>query len=283
MSEPYMLVYVNGAMVPADLAAISVFDRGFTRGDAVFETVRSYGGKAFRLDDHLARLDYGLDVLRFPLRSADLGLKAAVESTLGASGLESGRIRVQVTRGIGTTEFNTRVDTQPTVVVSVQPVVDKPWPNALRAIISTIRRDEKSPLAFVKTINYVPSLLARMEAEDAGAHEAILLNHAGFVAEGCASNVFIVRSGVLMTPDLPSGVLAGITRELSIEIASDLGMPCVEKPIEPALLETADEIFMTSTTREIAPISTLGGRQVGKGTFEMAGRLFEEYRRRAER
>lgn len=282
MSEPYMPVYINGALVPADQALVSAFDRGFMRGDGLFETIRAYNGVPFMLKEHLARLDHGFEVLRFPVKSKDLDLKAAVDETLRASGFNSARIRIQVTRGAGSTEFTTHADTEPTVVVSVQPTVDKPWPSPLKAIVPTIRRDEKSPLASVKTINYVPSLLARMEAEDFKADEAILLNYAGNVAEGCASNVFLVQSGVLMTPDLASGVLRGITRMVLIKIARDFGIPVEEKPISLEVLENADEVFMTSSVREVAPVSMLNGRRVGKGTFEIAERLYKEYRRRAE-
>lgn len=282
MSEPYLPVYINGALVPTDQAMVSAFDRGFMRGDGLFETIRAYDGNAFMVDDHLARLDRGFEVLRFPVRSADLNLKAAIEETLRASGLKSARIRVQVTRGAGSTEFTTQADTEPTVVISAQPTADKPWPSPLKAIIPTIRRDEKSPLSKVKTINYVPSLLARMEAEDQDADEAIFLNYAGYVAEGCASNVFMVQSGVLITPDLDSGVLSGITRKVLIEIAQSLDMPFEERPILPTQLAAADEIFMTSSVREVAPVCLLNGKTVGIGTFSVAEWLFKEYRKRVE-
>ena len=281
MSEPYLPVYVNGVLMPVDEARVSVFDRGFTRGDGLFETMRAYGGRAFMLDEHLARLDRGLETLRFPVRTADLDVEFAVKETLRAAGLKSARVRAQITRGVGTTEFTARADAPPTVVVSVQPITDQPL-RPLNVIIASIRRDELSPLAGIKTINYIPSILARMEAEEAGADDAILLNYAGFVAEGCASNVFVVRSGTILTPDLASGVLPGIVRKVVLEIASDLGIPASEQPIEPALLESADEIFLTSSTREIAPVAVLNGKQVGKGTSEMARLLEIEYRKRAE-
>lgn len=272
-------VYVNGALVPEDEARVSVFDRGFARGDGLFETLRAYGGRAFMLDEHLARLNHGLSTLRYQVSTADLGLRAAVEETVSASGLASARVRVQITRGIGTTEFDTRTETSPTVIVAVQPLADRP-PKPLSTVISRIRRDELSPIAGIKTTNYIPSILARMEAEDAGADDAILLNYAGFVAEGCASNLFIVHSGRLLTPDLASGVLPGIVRQTVLQIAAELGIPTIEKPIEPALLEAADEIFLTSSTREVVPVATLEGRRVGEGTFEMAEMLGREYRAR---
>jgi len=282
MTMPLLPVYVNGEIVPADQARISVFDRGFMRGDGVFETMRAYGGQVFRLQDHLARLDHGLKALRFPARSADLNLEAAIEATIKASGLTSARLRVEVTRGVGTTEFTGQTGASPTVVVAVQPIADTPVA-PLNVIVSTIRRDENSPLAEIKTINYVPSILARIEAEAAGADDAIMLNYAGFVAEGCASNVFLVHSGMLFTPDLASGVLPGITRRVVLEIASDLDIPAREKLISPGLLESADEIFLASSTREIVPVATLDGKQVGAGKYDTAERLLQEYRKRAHR
>lgn len=275
MAESHLPVYINGALVPAEEAKVSAFDRGFMRGDGLFETMRAYGGRVFRLDEHLARLDHGLEVLRFPVRSADLNLKEAVQETLRASGLESARVRAQVTRGIGSTGFTAQSESAPTVVVSVQPITEPPRP--LKVIVSRIRRDELSPLAGIKTINYVPSILARMEAEEAGADDAIMLNYAGLVAEGCASNVFLVCSGALLTPDLDSGVLPGITRQVVLEIAADLPVPAAEKPIEPALLASADEIFLTSSTREIAPVATINGKRVGRGTHDMAESLAKHF------
>jgi len=278
----YLPVYVNGVIVPEDQARVSVFDRGFTRGDGVFETLRTYGGRPFRLDRHLARLDRGLEVLRFAQRSADLGLAAAVESVVRASGLASARMRVQVTRGAGSTAFSTAADTPPTVVVTVHPL-DETATEPIRAIISSIRRDHLSPLAGIKTINYIPSILARMEAEDIGADDAIMLNYAGMVVEGCASNVFVVRDGALFTPDLASGALPGVTREAVLQIAADLGIPSEERPIDIEFLTSADEIFLTSTTKEVVPVATLNGKQVGQGGHEVTKLLAGEFHNRASR
>lgn len=281
MAEPYLPVYINGKLMAAEDATVSVFDRGFTRGDGLFETVRAYGGQIFKLNEHLARLDRGLAALHYPVRSSDLDLKAAIEETLRASGLRNARIRAQVTRGAGSTEFTLRTDTPPTVVVSVQSItnaVAKP----IDVIIASIRRDEHSPLTRIKTTNYIPSLLARMEAEQAGAGDAIMLNYAGFVAEACTSNIFMARSGVLVTPDIASGVLPGIIRDTMLEIASDLGIPVEERHFKPDVLETADEIFLTSSVREVAPVATLNGTRVGTGSHEMAERLYAEYQARTE-
>jgi branched-chain amino acid aminotransferase len=282
MNNTELKVYLNGEMVTLAEARVPVFDRGFMRGDGLFETIRAYGGRIFRIDDHLARLDHGMEVLRFPVRSADLNLKAAAENIVSVNGLMDARVRVQVTRGVGTTEFTTTVDTPPTVVITADNMVEKPWPSPLHAVISSIRRDARSPFCAVKTINYVPSLVARMEAEEVGADEAIFLNYDGSVAEGCASNIFLVNSGRLFTPDLASGVLPGITRKVLLEIAEDIGIPHFEERIELQQLYSADEIFMTSSTREVAPVATLDGRMVGIGKFDAAKRLEEEYRKRAE-
>lgn len=281
MAEPFLPVFINGSIVPADEARISVFDRGFMRGDALFETLRTYGGRIFRLDEHLARMDQGLDMLHYPARTTDLDLKAAAEETVRASGLESARVRIQVSRGAGSTEFTIRTDTPPTVVVTVQPLVEHPM-KPLNVVIASIRRDERSPLSRIKTINYIPSLLAKLEAENAGADDAILLNYAGNVAEGCVSNVFIARDGVLMTPDLSSGVLPGTVRQFVMEIADESGIRVQESPVNPEQLYTADEVFMTSSTREIAPVEAVDGRRIGQGAHEIAQLLAREYRKRAE-
>ena len=281
MAEPYVPVYLNGEIVTADQAKISVFDRGFMRGDGLFETMRSYGGNLFRLDDHLARLDHGLEVLQYSMRSADLNIRAAAIETLRASAIPNARVRVQITRGVGSTEFTSCVDTEPTVIVTIHPIADGEHA-PLNVIVSSIRRDQLSPLSGIKTINYIPSLMARMEAERAGADDALLLNYAGLVAEGCASNVFLVKNGELITPDLASGALPGIIRRTVLEIANQLGLPAVESPVELGELKSADEVFMTSSVREVASVDMIDGAKVGQGTYEVAELLKREYRLRAE-
>jgi len=274
-------IYINGKIVPEDEARVSVFDRGFMRGDGLFETMRAYGGRVFMLNEHLARLDRGLEALRFGFRSADLDLEEAVVETVRANNLASARVRAQVMRGVGTTAFTARADTPPTVVVSAMPLGED-LQEPLKVIISSIRRDERSPLAGIKTMNYLPNILARMEAEDAGADDAIMLNYAGHVAEGCSSNVFLVRSGKLITPDLASGVLPGITRQVVLDIASKMGVPTVEKEVDPELLFSAEEVFLTSSTREIVPVARIDGREVGRGGYELTSALAAAYSKAAE-
>jgi len=282
MSKPNHPVYLNGEIVPADRAKVSVFDRGIMRGDGLFETMRTYHGRIFKIEEHLARLDRGLEALRYPVRLAGLGLKAAIEETVHVSGLESARVRAEVTRGTGSGKLTAHTNTPPTVIVTVEPIIDTPF-KPLDVIISSIRRDEKSPLSGIKTINYVPGILALMEAEDSGADDAILLNYAGNVAECGTSNVFIMREGVLITPDLASGILSGIVRQTVIDIAGKLGIPAEERQVAPSELDSADEIFLTSSGREIAPVRNLNGRPVGSGLHEMAERMQAEYRLLAER
>ncbi len=281
MAEPYLPVYLNGEIITADQARVSVFDRGFMRGDGLFETLRSYGGRLFRLDDHLARLDHGMEILHYDMTSADLDLKAACETTLRASAVQDARVRVQVTRGVGSTEFNAHNEGVPTVLITVHPIVSK-TSKPLDVIVASIRRDQMSPFASIKTINYLPSILARREAEVAGVDDAILLNYAGNVAEGCASNVFLVKDGVLVTPDIASGALPGIIRVTILEIARDLGIPAFERTVAPGELERADEIFLTSSAREVAPVETIDAKRVGHGSHEIAEKLEREYRARAE-
>jgi branched-chain amino acid aminotransferase len=251
------------------------------RGDGLFETLRSYSGRIFRLEEHLARLDHGLQVLHYVARSADLDLQAAAEETLRASGVLDARVRIQVTRGIGTTEFNARSDAAPTVLITVHPILNPGASDPLDVIVARgIRRDEMSPLSGIKTVNYLPSILARREAEIAGADDAILLNYAGNVAEGCASNIFLFRSGILITPDIASGALPGIIRLTILEIARDLGIPVEERHVALGELEIAEEVFMTSSTREVAPVATINARKVGSGSHEVAELLEREYRAR---
>lgn len=281
MSEPFYPVYLNGEIIPADQAKVSVFDRGIMRGDGLFETLRTYHGRIFKIDEHLARLDRGMEALRYPAGSADLDLKAAIEETARVSGFESARVRAEVTRGTGGGKLTAHTNTPPTVIVTVEPIIDTPC-EPIDVITSSIRRDERSPLSGIKTINYVPSILALMEAEDSGADDAIHLNYAGNVAECGTSNIFIVREGVLITPDPASGILCGIIRQTIIDIAGEQGIPTEERQVAPPELDSADEIFLTSSGREIAPVRNLNGRPVGSGSHEMAERMRVEYRLLAE-
>jgi branched-chain amino acid aminotransferase len=247
-------VWLDGALLEEGEARVLVSDHGFQIGDGVFETLRVYSGVPFALDDHLARLQESAAALRIPVPAVDLA--QATRDVLAANGLADARMRITLTSGPGPPGL-ARGPGPPTLLVVALPVV--PWPPASTAIVSRLRRDERSPLAGVKTTSLAESVVAFAEARAAGADEALLLNTAGEVCEATTANVFAVRAGTAVTPPLDSGCLGGITRAHVLELGA------VEQALAPRDLQQADEAFLTSSTREIQPLVAIDGRAVGTG------------------
>ncbi|MBM3859483.1 MAG: branched-chain amino acid aminotransferase [Verrucomicrobia bacterium] len=231
--------YVNGNIVPETEARVSIFDRGFLHGDGAFETMRAYAGAIFLLDQHLARLTESLAALQIP---APPPSRIHIRELLGRNAIRDGVVRLTVTRGCG----------QPTVVITAQPRTFAP--RALRAIISSIRVHRQ--LARHKTASRLPYTLARLEAERAGADEALLLNETGQIAEFSASNIFVVKDAMLYTPSLDDGTLPGVTRSVVLDLAQNLGIPTHQTTLPKELLDTAAEVFATNSLIEIAPVVT---------------------------
>lgn len=257
-----MKVWLNGDLVDGESGCVSPWDHGLLVGDGVFETLRCYAGVPFALDDHLARLEAGAQALWLepPAREE---LAAAAQAVIAANELEDARMRITLTSGAGPPGL-ARGDREPTVLVSALPLT--PWPPAATAIVSRWRRDQDDPLAGVKTISLVGSVMALAEARAQGASEAVVLNRLGNVCEATTANVFCVRDGNVGTPSLASGCLAGITRERVLALCADLGIGAAETELPASDLAEADELFLTSSTREIQPLVELGGRSVGDGS-----------------
>ncbi len=263
MSE---LVYLNGKLVPLDQAKISVRDYGFFYGYGLFETVRAYHGHPFRLDEHLERLAAG--AARLDIAVDTIELKEAVVATIKANRLREARIRLVVSIGAGGLTPAPIPTGPPTVLVlasQYQPHPEEVYQRGFRAVISSLPVFSRSPLAGLKTANYLPNLLARREAKEAGADEAIRLNERGLVVEASLSNVFLVRDGALLTPGLDSGPLPGITRRLVLELAVTLGIKATEADITPEELLSADEAFLTGSLLEIMPLTVLDNKPIGAG------------------
>jgi branched-chain amino acid aminotransferase len=255
-------VWLDGRVIDEGEARIAPDDHGFLAGDGVFETLRSYGGVPFAVADHARRLAAGAVTLGIEAPPPER-FEEAVRAVLEANDLADARIRATLTSGSGPPGL-ARGSGPPTFLVSARPL--SPWPPTASAIISnTVRHDESGPLAAVKTIGLADSLMAWREARDRGADEALLLNTAGEVVEATTANVFIVLDGRLETPPPGSGCLLGITRERVMGLSHDIGTPAVQPPIRPLALQAADEIFFTSSTREIQPVVRLDGAPVGGG------------------
>ena len=262
------IIYLNGKLVPAQEAKISPFDRGLLYGYGLFETMRSYNEHVFRLDQHLARLRRSAMVLALASELEAYDLEQAIYKTLEANHLKDARIRLTVSAGIGERGLAPPNLGPITVMVSVEKLVLPPpqvYRRGIHAAIVSTRRNSLSPLSQIKATNYLDSFVALSQAVASGAEEAVLLNERGFIAECSTSNIFLVAEGILTTPSVESGILPGITREAVLELARDLGIETVEREIPEADLFQAEEAFLTTSVREVVPITSVNGKPVGSG------------------
>jgi branched-chain amino acid aminotransferase len=281
-------VSVNGEITAAAEARVSVLDTGFTFGDGVYETLRTYGGRPFHLDKHFRRLRQSIGRLGIALPLSDRELAAQLGALLQAAGNAESYVRLMVTRGVGDVTYKFERIQGPTVVMIVkayEPLPEKTYETGAPVVISSIRRNH--PLALdpaIKSINLLNNILAMQEAVAKGALEAIMLNDLGEVAEGAGSNVFVVHGGALLTPPLEAGILAGITREVVLELARELNLPVHEDVLRVPDFLAADEAFLSSSLKEVVPIATIDGKPVGEGTaWPLTRRLLAAYREYAPR
>lgn len=267
VSHARAVCWLNGRLVPIEQARISVFDHGLLYGDGVFEGIRFYRRRPFKLDAHLDRLLDSARAIALDLPWRRDELAAAVEETVAAYAGDDGYLRLVATRGEGALGIDPTSCTQPSLFViadHLRMVPHETREKGARLIIAATRRLPPDGLdQRIKTLNYLNHILARMEANQAGADEAVLLNAAGRVAEGTADNIFIVRRGRLLTPPPIEGALAGITRETVLDLAHEAGFAAVELPLGPYDLYTADECFLTGTGAELIPVAQVDGRVMG--------------------
>ena len=269
-AEP--VYHVDGELVPADEATVSVRDRGFMYGDAAFETLRAYGGELFEWAAHADRLAETCDVLELDHGLEAGALRERVEETIAANGFEEAYVRLSVTRGVQPGKLTPDPEVDPTVVVVVSelprggrgsdPVWDGP---ATVQTVKTRRMPDRALPARAKTHNYLNGILARLELRVTGADEALMLDSAGHVAEGATSNVFFVADGALCTPSLDGPVLPGVTRRVVIDLAREEGIPVREGQFTPDDVRNAAEAFVTNTTWELRPVATVDGIDCGGG------------------
>lgn len=266
-----MKAYVNGRIIATEKAALSIADRGLLYGDGLFETIRVQEAVPLRLHAHLQRLSAGAHILGFGPALDSFDFPSALRMTLWANGLSSARARITVTRGPsgGPGGLLPDVGARPTIIVTVDPLPEAA-PEPARVIISSVRRDQTSPLCRVKSLNYLPGILARVEAERAGADDALMLNMQGSVAEGTVANLFLARGKTLVTPSLDQGPLPGTARAAVIAVAPSLGLEVVEAAVPPADLFGADELFFTNAIALARPICEVDGRPIGSGRHDIA-------------
>ena len=263
-----MIIYLDGRFVPEEEARVSVFDHGLLYGDGVFEGIRAYNGKIFRLDEHLARLyDSAKAIdLAIPLTKAEM--TEVIKETLRQNSLRDAYIRPIVTRGKGDLGLDPLKCAKPTVIVIAVTwgaMYGDLYEKGLRAICVSVRRTPPESMPpNVKSLNYLNNILAKIEANYRGVDEAIFFDTKGHVSEGSGDNIFVVKDGVIITPPTLNN-LRGITRMVVLEIAAKMGITLLERDLGYFDLYTADEVFVTGTAAEVAPIREIDGRVIGNG------------------
>jgi branched-chain amino acid aminotransferase len=278
-------VWLNGELVERERALVSVFDHGLLYGDGVFEGIRSYGGRVFRLEKHVRRLFDSANGIRLTIPLAPQAVGEAVVATLQANGMKDAYIRVVVTRGEGTLGLDPNRCPKPNLFIITDRIELYPrelYENGLEIITaSTMRNHPNAVNPRLKSLNYLNNILAKIEAIDAGTLEAVMLNHLGYVAECTGDNLFIVRDGRLFTPPIAAGILEGITRDEILDIARRGNIEIREENLTRQDLYVADECFLTGTAAEVVPVVGIDKRTIGSGKpGPVTKRLAEEFHRR---
>lgn len=274
------VVYLNGEFRPIDQACVSVLDRGFLFGDGVYEVVPAYGGHLFRLDAHLARLDNSLAGIRLENPHSHAQWGDLLDDLVDRNGGGDQVVYLQVTRGAAVRDHAFPALVQPTVFAMSNAWASHRSTSGVKAITA---RDIRWELCNIKAIALLPNALLRQEAVEAGATEAILHRY-GVVTEGAASNVFVVSGGEVATPPKSAQLLPGITRDLVVDLLYEARVPCDERPVSLQELRGAEEIWISSSSRELVPVVELDGRPVGNAcpgqVWEIADGLYQDYKRR---
>ena len=264
-----MKIYLDGKYVPSEEAKVSVFDHGLLYGDGVFEGIRVYNGRIFRLDQHLDRLFNSAKAIMLQIPLTREHLVEACCETCRQNKLKDGYIRLVVTRGVGYLGLNPFRCKNPTVFIiadRIELYPEEVYRKGLKLITASTQRTNPAAMSpSIKSLNYLNNILAKIEAVNAGTFEAIMLNAQGHVAECTGDNIFIVRGGKLETPPVSAGALVGITRQVVIELAAKRKIAVSEPNLTRYDLATADEVFLTGTAAEIVPVSSIDGRIIGSG------------------
>jgi branched-chain amino acid aminotransferase len=263
-------VSVNGRVTGEHDAVISVFDHGFLYGEGVYETLRTYQGRPFLYDRHMARLRRSAELIALPIPFSDTELAEQIEATRRASAIAGEvYIRILVTRGIGDLTYDLRATPTPSVVIIVKPHVDPPpevYLDGVRVVIVDIIRNHPGSVSpMIKSNNLMNSALAMQQAIARHAYEGIMRNYRGELTECAVANLFIAKNGTILTPPVSAGLLPGITREYIFELAGRVGVNAREETLRDEDLYAADEAFLTGTTREVVPIVTVDDRTIGTG------------------
>jgi branched-chain amino acid aminotransferase len=281
-------VYVNGTIRPAAEAVVPVYDHGFLYGEGVYETIRTYNRVPFLYDRHLARLRASSERIRLDVPFTDGELADAIDRTVDAAGeMREAYIRILLTRGVGELNYDPRSTPTPTTVIIVKPLEEPParvFEQGINICQVEIRRNHPATVnPLIKANNLLNNALAMQEANRRGGEEGLMCNYRGELSECSQANFFMVRGGVVLTPPSEAGLLEGITRAYLFDVGKDVGIDVREHVLYPADLATADEAFITSTTRELSPVTSIDGTPVGTGKVgDITMRMLAGYRKRAQ-
>ena len=279
-----MQIYLNGQYVSKEQATVSVFDHGFLYGDGIFEGIRAYGGNVFRLKEHVDRLYDSAKSIMLNIPMTPVEMEDAICETIRKNGLQDAYIRVVVSRGEGDLGICPTKCPVPTVIIIADKISLFPaelYEKGLRTVTVPTRRNNPDALnPKIKSLNYLNNVLVKIEANQAGVSEAIMLNGQGYVAEGSADNIFVIKRGKIVTPPTYLGALEGITRQAIIDLSHKLNIPIIEEPFTRHDVYVADEVFLTGTAAEIIPVIEVDGRMIGTGEpGPMTKTLLNEFRK----
>lgn len=281
-----MSIFLNGEFMPLAEARIPVLDRGFVFGDGVYELVPVYSRQAFRLDDHLRRLQASLDGIRLTNPHDGAGWRDLIRQLIDLQDFEDQSVYIQVTRGVAPRDHAFPTGVPPTVFMTAQPLVTPTAAQKSAGVCAVTANDTRWAHCNIKAISLLANILLRQQAVDAGCAETVMLRD-GFLTEGAASNIFVVKDGVLLAPPPSNQILAGITYDLVLELAASHGIPHALRAISDAELRSADELWMTSSTKEIMAIVKLDGVAVGAGVpgplAHRMGALYQTFKQQVMR
>ena len=281
-------VYVNGTITPADQAVVPVYDHGFVYGEGVYETLRTYNLVPFLFDRHMRRLRQSAERILLDVPFDDETMLRWIDQTIAAAGdLREAYIRILHTRGVGDLTYDLASTPKPTTVIIVKPFEGYParvYNDGIRiSLVEMLRNHPQSVNPIIKSNNLMNNALAMQAAYRSGAEEALMCNYRGELTECSQSNFFMVRGGAALTPRSEAGILEGVTRAFIFELGRELGIDVREETLTPKDLETADEMFITSTTRDLSPVVNVDGRVVGSGKpGPITTQLTELYQKRAQ-
>ncbi|ADY56449.1 branched chain amino acid aminotransferase apoenzyme [Syntrophobotulus glycolicus DSM 8271] len=264
-----MIVFCDGEFVEAEQAKISVFDHGFLYGDGVFEGIRAYNGRVFKLKEHIDRLYESANAILLKIEVSRTEMIAIVTETVRRNKLQDAYIRLVVSRGTGDLGLDPQKCRRSEIFCIAGQITLFPqsmYENGLEVITVSTRRNNPNAInPMVKSLNYLNNILAKIECNRAGVMEAIMLNQEGYVCEGTGDNIFIVKDGIIKTPPTYVGILKGITRDTVLDLAGEMGIAALEQPFTLHELYNADECFLTGTAAELIPVVKADGRQIGEG------------------